>query len=524
MLSRKQLHGSIIFLLVFGISLFAQEKCVLKEVQNLDPIGDVGGKLIFTKNRFVYECNETKERKGRCLKEEVKIKELSAQIEQNITLSTIDETFSGSLGELTSMFGAANQIKFLFSGWKGYCEEGMKMDFSWLQDPYMWANFAMTAALGSGDNAGTLGKDLSEQALKYARCAAVAGINTARTIDQYVNGMGYSCDPVDEFCDGEESSSADTQTFTLTKNQYKDMLNQYTDIAQYLEVIKEDDGVVLVRIKPINPDIDSSSNYDKAKDAIDRMKKLQLIINSVMTTAAIATCLATDGKSTGTSATDAQATSLANIASMTIGYLPTDPFTKIGLQLGLNFATSFERVKSCKSYTNAKKQGERHQKTYESKSNGMCHFINKECVDGKGYLSSMYQLTGAGVLTGNGMSLNTGCALYARNYCCYDSPLSKILTEQIKAQLARDWTHCTDISLKELQNVNLRQCTKSEMASAPDGVKMPYDASPEERIKAFQYKYKCVDLREYKDLISKQVGKNIPMDEFNDALKGIGEE
>ena len=52
-----------------------------------------------------------------------------------------------------------------------------------------------------------------------------------------------------------------------------------------------------------------------------------------------------------------------------------------------------------------------------------------------------------------------GCALDGYEYCCYDQIMTKILVEQLKAQLGRDWAHCTGITLRDLNYISFKQCS-----------------------------------------------------------------
>jgi hypothetical protein len=141
----------------------------------------------------------------------------------------------------------------------------------------------------------------------------------------------------------------------------------------------------------------------------------------------------------------------------------------------------------------------------------MCHFINEECIKGNGLLATIGTFGGS----------SGSCSLYAKHFCCYDTQLTRILVEQIKAQLARNWNNCSDFSLKEVTALNFRQCTDKEMHSAPNGITMPYNASISERQKSFQYKYKCLDLTEYKNMLKKQVGQNINIDNIYKSLEDL---
>ena len=106
----------------------------------------------------------------------------------------------------------------------------------------------------------------------------------------------------------------------------------------------------------------------------------------------------------------------------------------------------------------------------------MCHFIESKT-------------------SGSSLSMNKRTKY---RYCCYDDKITRILVEQSKAQLGKDWQHCTDITLKELQFLKFDACDTTALDnSGKDGTKMDAYVSQSERFNAYQYKNKCIDTREY---------------------------
>ena len=78
--------------------------------------------------------------------------------------------------------------------------------------------------------------------------------------------------------------------------------------------------------------------------------------------------------------------------------------------------------------------------------------------------------------------------------------LTKVLVVKLKAQLGRDWTHCTGISLRDLNYVSFRQCTDAEKASGLDGGIENQTGAKDgsyDPTQTFQYQNKCVDLTEF---------------------------
>ena len=139
---------------------------------------------------------------------------------------------------------------------------------------------------------------------------------------------------------------------------------------------------------------------------------------------------------------------------------------------------------TCNNKNDAKEKGSRHIATFYAKKNGMCHFINKK---ESGDIFSKKKIY---------------------NYCCYDNAMTRVLVEQAKAQLAKNWSSCTDITIKELGKLKLNDCSQTDRDNGVDGVEMSYLASTEERMGAYQYKEHCIDTKEYVDKMMEMFGGN----------------
>ncbi len=84
--------------------------------------------------------------------------------------------------------------------------------------------------------------------------------------------------------------------------------------------------------------------------------------------------------------------------------------------------------------------------------------------------------------------------------------LLPLIVEQSKAQFAKDWEHCTDITLKELEVISFSACDPDELDSGVNGVNLPSDATLSERMGAYQFTHKCIDTREYIDVLLEKFG------------------
>jgi hypothetical protein len=185
---------------------------------------------------------------------------------------------------------------------------------------------------------------------------------------------------------------------------------------------------------------------------------------------------------------------------------PYGIFIGAALKILVAVAMSYDSVDTCGDEDDAQEQGSRHEKTYYSLEQNLCRPIWDECEDEFFWGS---------------------CALEGYHYCCYDQLLTKILVQQIKAELGRESTNCTGISLRDLNYISFRQCTASEMASGIDGAKaygkailpsshVDFDGPTYDPTAAFQYKHKCMDMTEFKEYLEAQMGEDLDMDTFTD--------
>ncbi len=149
----------------------------------------------------------------------------------------------------------------------------------------------------------------------------------------------------------------------------------------------------------------------------------------------------------------------------------------------------------------AKEKGSRHEATYHAKKYGMCHHI--ETVEDGDKTWNTYQRR--------------------FRYCCYDDKTTRIIVEEAKAQFAKDWEHCTDITLKELEVISFSACDPTELDAGVNGVHLPSDATLSERMGAYQFVHKCIDTREYIDVLLEKFGGDDMLIDSSDAERIIEE-
>lgn len=496
-----------IFMLILGLSfvLYAEETCVLKSSEPFGYTGDVGGKRVYTKEEFTYECTDTTTKRGACLEWE------EQQEDYNVSSGNFDiyyesENFQGSIGEVFAAAQAYDKINGLWSGWHGICQKGADDgNWDWMSDPYVLAGYALSA-FGASDGFGYADGNYveggtefyspaalaaQEQIVQYSVCAARAGLDVGKMMDEY-NSDDLPCDPIDEFCDGEDDAAADNSNiFTVPEHEYSDMITNNPDMEQYMQIL---DGVRtgVLTIKVVNPNVSTSGlDAEAAAEAKKKAKDMALKAKAAMTTLQLASCVA--GYDTGNnSGTDASSLlSGKNLALMALNTI--SPFIGIAASVAMNVVDSMTaKINTCDNEDDAKEKGSRHEATYHALPYGLCHQID---VQKSGKKTS-----------------NTYKEIYT--FCCYDDKITRIIVEQAKAQFAKDWQHCTDITINELKNISFSSCDPDELDAGVNGTKLPAYAPLSQRMSAYQFTHKCIDTREFMAVtLEKFGGKDMLIDD-----------
>jgi len=564
---------SLFFVIFFTInSLFAVETkyCVLTQTVDYFPITDESNKSVVTKRDQFRTCDINSTEQGKCLEWEYKTQNFALDGTKYNTYRS--HGYEGSMGSVFSKIAMFNNLDHLWSGWKGYCKHGTDEDFSWAENPLFWAGIAMSV-LNSGavqDSSLMTNQELLQQAkttglneaqlanlrtgfgkaydtvqggtyltpaftsiglslttaMRASQCTVAAGVDIGRDMYDYLKDDGglndKDCDPIDEFCD-KNTQTTESEIFTVDQQTYEDMVNNDPSIATQIEVLSQENGIVTCRYKNVYEQNDTTEmSMAQTEELRKKIKQTQMAISMAVTTAKMASCIAQFGAgsgpsyggnsaTSGSSMTSSSARSTGSMAisglTMATTYLCTGAVNPacgyIGiasavLQVALNFATSFQKIDTCNDLDDAQNAGRRHEKTYKSLKANLCHHTNSKCVK---------------------KSLFGGCALTGENYCCYDQLLSKTLVEQIKAQLGRDFNHCTGITMRDMNYISFRECTTLDKQSGFDGAKQMGDYDPKN---SFQYKAKCVDLGEFKSVLSAQIGTEIDMGDIQQVFNSMG--
>jgi len=483
-------------LYIFSTLTLFSEECALVQEQNFGAIGDTSGKDLYTKVEYTYECNSTSIVKGECIEWRVDSNR-HMELPEDKPVVFKDEDFSGGLGQMAMIFAAYSQLDHIWSGWKGICYDGVLEDFGWMSDPAMWANILAQAmgADGLGGDKGLLA-GFSEYA-GYAQCAVQMGAGIGEAVAEY-QADEIPCDPVDEFC-GEDAATADKNVLSVTRESYEKLLSENPDYAAYMKVIREEDGILIVKI--IQPADDTKGlSAQEATDALKKIKQIMLAIRSAFVVYDAYTCFSAAGG--GPSSTLSGSTNDQNPVQAVVtggisrliaasGCVPCS----IAFTLVVNLANSFQNIDSCSNKDDAQEQGARHMATFAHKKEKMCHFIRQE--------------TDKGVFT----------SLDKFYYCCYDDVFSRILAEQFKAQYAKNWNSCSDVTLKEIVNLKMTPCKKTSPGVNPKSI--AWDADYATRKKAWQYNEKCVDFSELTQYLSEKFNANIDQGTLYNQLEDL---
>jgi len=571
----KQMKLLTSFVVCFSVNAYATgtqsdannivtKKCSIISQEQTFPMGDTTGKYVLTDQIVKRECNITTKIKGKCIKWKISKENFGISPDSYDTYKS--NSNSDSMGQLLATINAYGQLSHLWSGWKGYCISGIKTDFSWMTDPMFWATMAVSYALDSasyqsaasaktassasaassstsaasssasaasssanqitmtvGKNVNSASSSLADSwnnsalgtsifnmtngavymSESFGKCMLAYTMNMVQTVKNYTENDSIGCDPVDEFCGGGEDNKAESKTDIMTMDTTKlnDMLTAHPEYKKYLYIIHEENGITTFRFK--RPDeiteIGYAQNQEAMQKAMDKLKKAQFAISAGVSTAELAACVGTNGNYGATPGYKDGKTpmlSVKNGLAAGIGFLPVDPLTKMGLKIALQLAYSFQKVDTCHNEKQAMAEGSRHERTEEALPYGLCHFVNQECED---------KLFGKCMLTGY-------------HYCCYDQILTRVLVEQMKAQLGRDWAHCTGISLRDLKFVSFRQCTAADKKKGFDGAHQSGNYDP---MQSYQFKAKCIDYTDLINYLKATVSSDIDINDFNGVIDDL---
>lgn len=516
-----------ILLLWVSLSVYAADpsiQCSIVSEVEYQPITDETGKQILTSKKISEHCTETYTEQGPCKKWIYTEDETTIPDARGVGIEELDT--SANVGSVLAIMGAVNQANAIFNGVKGHCEIGYTQDFSWLNDPALWASIAMSAVAAYGDTPSnipesektTLNKfsDLVKDG--YGGCAVTGALDMTSAALDYVNDDAEDCDPVDEFCDGTDGTVGldPTMIQTLTQDEYNTLITENPEVINNIEIIDSGgtSGFVTIRIKEVSEVLNGQTFADDAaaEQAKQDAKKMQFKIKAGTAALKMAGCMGKEfgsdyvdimkGDTGGTGAINAD----NPLLGMATGMLPF-PYNSIAT-IALKVFESYDNIDSCHNEEDASAQGARHVKANRGIRFNTCHPIDLERVMEK------WPVTGDSMRKGY-------------DYCCFASPLAKILMVQIKAQVGKGWTHCTGVTPNELGHVSFKQCTANEMNPSVNGgykdgaTFLGIEGVDYDMKNSYQYHFQCMNLAELESYIESQVPVDFSQTHISEMLKDI---
>ena len=492
--------------LVFAEEL---ENCQVTQEILHQPIGDETGSQVMTAKKVYRTCEKTVTAQGRCVLWDYNPSEMSIPTVDGVAQEEF--VHNGSFGSVMATFEAINRSRAMFNGVKGYCEYGTTTNFDWLNDPAMWASLMLSAA-GSGafgESAAAFTEPLTSG---FGGCL-VGGALDLTSAALALNASEPDCDPVDEFCD--ESAEEEDQlndpalTDSITVEDFNQLKAENPNFEASVVVIDDgaETGYVVFRYKTTGElaDLDNV-DQEQIATAQQEAKEKQFQMRAAVATIQVAACMGSQqvGASDGANSSASGAVDAGGLAAnAAVSFLPF-PYNTIAA-LALKFFQSFDDIDSCQDEDDANAQGARHEMAYRGVRFNTCHpLLIGDVVEEWPWGDTMRQ---------------------ANTYCCFDSPLSKILMVQMKSQVGKGWDHCTGITLNEFAHMSFAQCSSAQMSADPDGASFRGTEGVDYDMKnSFQYKNQCMDLTSLKEYIESQVPVEFGDTHVNEMLERISPE
>lgn len=236
---------------------YIQNDCELVDEQLEKQAQDYTGKTLFRQRNVSYKCTRKVQKQTGCNKYDVQI----AEGDININIDALGYETKDYSNAAEDALVKANMLdvgsQHIFSGWKGKCVIGMKMDSSYLSDPMTIVSYAMSAynsytylnndvSLWDQFSESDYGKTIKEGADKVtdAYDSAVEGVKD--TYDNAVEKVGklFSSDGAEgaegaaggaaggasggaaEGATGGATGGADTSDFNIDLKKFDDILNK----------------------------------------------------------------------------------------------------------------------------------------------------------------------------------------------------------------------------------------------------------------------------------------------------------
>jgi len=504
-----------------------ESTCKLVGTEVAKPVTDYTGKTVFTQKTYNWACDKEYEKIVGCNK--------WAVVTQagNTDIGTYDpgyETLDFS-ANFTDAIGAASigeNSLHIWSGWAGYCENGMLFDNSWMSDPMQLlslATMAFTGALqgGYGDTLQGLAQSGADSVLSAADSAAEwannVGVIGDDTYFKVIDTIWDTSDTVVQTVQGGTPSITESLSRAVSYETSTDLLRIASDVYT------------------IATPLFSEVSEEDVKEADDYMKAIMGESQVEQAALNYATCMSSIGLSfvdmAGYTA-DANITSeellspTQHPARLTVSQFHTLQVLSVGMNIKENYLvtkvendiltiTPLTRIALtnigeaiCAPLKTAYIKQKRTTLAAENSSSGGSKgaaMATAAVGAAIGYLPPPYNLIGTIIfkmltsisdgdactdydlamkwgitqaktnkaIQGNQCHLQMSfcvkkwvwgsCMRHRTNFCCYDQETTKIFVEAVKEELNKGWWSCNDISIYDMQNVSFRECESGETPS-----------------------------------------------------------
>jgi len=122
---------------------YMQSNCTLTQQEVSHPVSDFTGKTLFSQAKMTFACEHKTKQYAGCAKYDFINRESGFNL--NIGDVGVEVYKPASFEDVVTKANMLDMPIHIWSGWKGQCHKGMKMDSSYLSDPFTIAAYAMSA-------------------------------------------------------------------------------------------------------------------------------------------------------------------------------------------------------------------------------------------------------------------------------------------------------------------------------------------------------------------------------------------
>lgn len=351
----------------------------------------------------------------------------------------------------------------------------------------------------------------------YSGCMISGMIGLMRATYEYQINKNEECNPVDEICTSETTDYSNDDTgsiHTISVSEYETTLKNNSNLSSGYEIVKIEDGFVTIRILNAGTLVDPSdySSNEEVEAAQEEAREKQFQLDAGFVALNMTLCMGSQAsadlfdtpapKSAGIELEEEDVVDIYQNTAMSA--LPAE--YQIIAMFVMKLLETWEEVDSCDDEGDANRMGSRHVKAFRGLRFNTCHTVRDP------YTVEEWPLTGDSMRKKS-------------EFCCYESPISKILMVQFKSQLGSGWTNCTDVSWNQFSHIKWKKCSAEDKRSGPDGASFRGVDGVDYNMKSsYQYIKKCLNLDSLVEYIQSQTGIKYDNGSIQDFLEGFQQE